>query len=97
MAFDADETWSLNRETYHRFAARELKCNPKTAGCDDGFKVALVFNSTIAKLTGKQAELQSLLAIAKSRLNAEELQQLDDMLARVDAQGVVKYIAEETY
>ncbi len=97
LAFDADETWSLNRETYDRFAARELKCNPKKSGCDDGFKVALVFNSTIAKLTGRQTELQSLLASARSRLKAEELQQLDDLLVQVDAQGVIKHMNEESY
>ena len=97
FAFDAEQTWLLNREIYQRFAGRELLCPAQQPKCDDAFKTGLVFNSSVAKLAGKQAELQALLATAKQRLNAEDFKTLNDMLAGVDAQGVVKYMAEETY
>lgn len=97
FSFDADMSWVLNHEQYRQFEYGELQCDPKTPECEHAFKAAAVFNSTIAKVTGKQTELQSVLAKSKKRLNAEEFEQLTKMLKEVDAQGVIKHMTEETY
>ncbi len=97
FAFDAGMTWELNQPQYRRFDRRDLNCDPKKPECNHDFKVAAVFNSTIAKLTGHQAEFQSILAKAKKQLSGEEFNQLTDLLAQVDEQGVIKYMAAETY
>jgi hypothetical protein len=97
FAFDANMTWAVNREHFSRFDRRELRCEPNKAGCDHKFKAAVVFNSTLAKLTGKQAELESTLATAKKRLSQDEFKQLTDMLAQVDEKGVIAHMSAETY
>lgn len=96
FSFDADLTWGLNKKQYNRFEAQELKCNPKQPECDHDFKVAAIFNGTVAKLTGRSSYLQSILTTAQKRLSEEEFRQFAEMLSKVDEQGVIKHITSES-
>lgn len=95
--FDAGMTWKLNHERYNKFLYSGSRCDAKRPKCEHNFKVAAVFNSTLAKLTGKQPELQSVLARAKIRLSEEEFRQLTDMLLKVDDKGVIAHMVAETH
>jgi hypothetical protein len=94
LQYDPELTWILNYEAYEENQMRMLHCGPrKYPPCDDlDYKIALLFNATVVKVTGRDAQFKRALARAKRGPRAGEHEVVFNMLMRVDPISVQQWI-----